>query len=53
MDRELPQKGAKKPWTAPTLRKIELSEEERAQLKASDDPIAELLKMRRNLGSGR
>lgn len=53
MDRELPQKQAKKPWTTPTLRTIELTEEERAQLEASDDPMAQLLKIRRNFEPGR
>lgn len=53
MDRELPKKQAKKPWTTPTLRKIELTEEERGQLKASDEPMAHLLEIRRNLESGR
>ncbi len=34
-----------KPWSTPTVRKIDLSEDEIARLKASDDPKATLLKM--------
>lgn len=51
MDHEISQKQAKKPWKTPTLRKFELTEDECSQLRASDDPIAQLLKIRPNIMS--
>ncbi len=55
VDREAdskPDKGAKKPWVTPSVRSIELTEEERKQLKASDDAMALLLKMNPELKPG-
>ena len=44
-------KGKKelKPWTKPQLRKIPLTDNEVAQLRASDDPMALLLKIKPEL----
>ena len=39
----------RKPWAAPTLRRIKLTEEELAELKASDDPMDHLLKLKPEL----
>lgn len=41
---------ARKPWAKPVLQRIELSEEERAALRASDNPMALLLKMKARAG---
>lgn len=40
---------SRKPWTKPTIRKIELTEEERAALLASKDPMALLGMIKPNL----
>jgi hypothetical protein len=40
----------RKPWAAPMLRRIKLSEEELAELKAADDPMDRLLKLKPELG---
>lgn len=53
MDREIFQKQAKKPRSTPTLRKIELTDDERAQLQESDDPMAQLLRIRPDIKPGR
>ena len=39
----------RKPWAAPTLRRIKLSDEELAELRAADDPMDHLLKMKPEL----
>lgn len=41
-----------KPWKAPTLRKFELTEDELAKLRASEDPMALLLNMKPELKAG-
>lgn len=46
MDREADQKSAKKPWKSPALRTFDLTDDERAQLRASEDPMALLFKIR-------
>ena len=52
MDREADQKPAKKPWKTPALRTIDLTEDERAQLRQSDDPVALLSRLRPDLKPG-
>lgn len=52
MDREADQKPAKKPWKPPALREFSLTEDERAQLRASEDPMALLLKIRPDIKAG-
>ena len=39
-------KPAPKPWTKPELRRYKLTEEEIAALRAADDPMILLLKMK-------
>lgn len=46
MDAKDNQKAARKPYSAPKLRKFELTDDEAARLRASGDPMAELLKMK-------
>jgi hypothetical protein len=43
-------KPALKPWTKPVLKKIELTEEEAAALRSSDDPMSLLRKLWPKLG---
>lgn len=40
----------KKPWTKPELKKIKLTDDEVAALRASDDPMALLMKLKPELG---
>lgn len=42
----------KKRWTQPALRRIKLTGEERSVLRASEDPLALLVKMKPDLQSG-
>lgn len=51
MDRPQDQDAPKrrKPWMKPVLRKIALTEEKRAALLASEDPMALVRKMKLNL----
>ena len=49
MNQESEPKPAKKAWTTPAVRTVDLSDEERAQLRASKDPKALLLKLRPDL----
>jgi hypothetical protein len=51
---ETPDSEAKqelKPWTKPVLRRIPLTDDELAQLRASEDPMALLLKIKRELSA--
>ena len=43
---EADQSAPKEPWETPGLRKIDLTEGEIEQLRASDDPMSLLLKLR-------
>ena len=43
----------RKPWTTPKLERIPTTEEERAALLASDDPMALLRKLKPELWRGR
>ena len=49
MNQESEPKPAKKAWTTPAVRTVDLSDDERAQLRASKDPMALLLKLRPDL----
>ena len=52
MNRESDHKPAKKPWTAPTLRNYELTEDEIAKLRTAKDPMALLFEMKPELKEG-
>ena len=54
VDRDADRKPDKhlKPWNTPALRKFELTEDDLAQLRASDDPMALLLKIRPDIKAG-
>ena len=52
MDQESAPKLAKKGWATPAVRTVDLSDDERAQLRASKDPMALLLKLRPDLKPG-
>jgi len=41
-----------KPWEKPMLTSIDLTEDELSKLRASDDPMALLLKLKPELGQG-
>ena len=41
---------ARKRWTKPVIQRFELSDEEQAALRASDDPVALLLKLKAKPG---
>jgi hypothetical protein len=46
-----PGKGLK-PWKTPRLRKVELTEDEVARLRAAEDPMALVVEMRPELNRG-
>lgn len=54
MDREADQGPGKgrKPWKTPRLRKLELTEDEIARLRAAEDPMALLVEMKPELNRG-
>ena len=52
MDQGADRKPAKKPWKAPELRKFDLTQDEVARLRASEDPMSLLLEMRQGIKSG-
>lgn len=54
MSREAGQSPGKglKPWKTPRLRKLELTEDEVARLRAAEDPMALVVEMRPELNRG-
>ena len=52
MEREADRKPAKKPWKTPALQEFDLTEDERSQLQASEDPMALLSKIRPDIKAG-
>jgi hypothetical protein len=52
VDREIDQKPDKKTWKAPVLRKVDLTQDELVQLRASEDPMALLLKIKPDIKLG-
>ena len=52
VDRGADQKPAKKPWKTPAIRKFDLTEDDRALLRASEDPMSLLLEIRPDIKSG-